>query len=148
MESAQKGRSGKGKTVSPGPRLRIEMPEMDVATPMLSLLDTFQELRTSTAGSPSEPSAEQLLRDYNSLMGVSRERTNATSRSRASARSSPPRDATPATVGLRTSRTVDPAWEKGLRQGSPDSPSSSRPISSVYDEAKGAGRFLGTPEPG
>ena len=148
MESAQGGRGGKNKTVSPGPRLRIDMPEMDAATPMLGLLDTFQELRTSTAGSPSEPSAEQLLRDYNALMGVPRERANTTSRSRASVRSSPLRDATPATVGLRTSRTVDPGWEKTLRDGSPDSPSSSRPISSVYDEAKGAGRFLETPEPG
>lgn len=146
MESKRQGGKGK-KTVSPGPKLRVEMPEMDAATTMVSLLDSFQELRTSTGGSASEPSAEQLLRDYNSLAGVSRERVNASSRSRAFVRSSPLRDTTPASIGLRTSRTVDPAWEKTLRQGSQESPSSSRPISSMHEE-EGGGRFLSTPEPG
>ena len=147
MQGKRQGKVGNGKMVSPGPKLRVEMPEMDAATPMVSLLDSFQELRMSTAGSTSEPTAEQLLRDYNSLAGVSRERTNASSRSKASVRSSPLRDATPASVSLRTSRTVDPAWEKTLRQGSQESPSSSRPISSKHEE-RVAERFLPTPEPG
>jgi hypothetical protein len=60
-----------GKLVESKGQLRMEMPEMAEPTPLISMLDSISSLRMATAGT-SEPTAEQLLRDYNSLGGLSR----------------------------------------------------------------------------
>ena len=67
-----KGSAGrKGQLVEGRAKLRLEIPEMDEPTPLVSMLDSISSLRMSTAGS-SEPTTEQLLRDYKSLGGISR----------------------------------------------------------------------------
>lgn len=60
-----------GKLVESKGKLRMEIPEMAEPTPLISMLDSISSLRMATAGT-TEPTAEQLLRDYNSLEGLSR----------------------------------------------------------------------------
>jgi hypothetical protein len=64
-------KNGRGKMVESKGKLRMEIAEMAEPTPLISMLDSISSLRMATAGT-SEPTAEQLLRDYNSLGGLSR----------------------------------------------------------------------------
>jgi len=64
-------RNVRGKLVESKGKLRMEIPEMAEPTPLISMLDSISSLRMATAGT-SEPTAEQLLRDYDSLGGLSR----------------------------------------------------------------------------
>ena len=64
------GNAAKG-LVTTGPKLRVDMPEMNVPTKMVSMLETFWSLRNTTGTSASEPTTEQLLKDYKMHSGIS-----------------------------------------------------------------------------
>jgi len=64
------GKAAKG-LVTTGPKLRVDMPEMNVPTKMVSMLETFWSLRNTTGTSASEPTTEQLLKDYKMHFGIS-----------------------------------------------------------------------------
>jgi len=64
------GKAAKG-LVTTGPKLRVDMPEMNVPTKMVSMLETFWSLRNTTGTSASEPTTEQLLKDYKMHSGIS-----------------------------------------------------------------------------
>ena len=64
------GKATKG-LVTTGPKLRVDMPEMNVPTKMVSMLETFWSLRNTTGTSASEPTTEQLLKDYKMHSGIS-----------------------------------------------------------------------------